>query len=242
MHDLSIRNFEKTFRQRGRTTTVACPNLRIESGTPAWLQGANGTGKTTLLRCVAGWIVAFAGTINYDDVEIARLWAPTRTVSLFPAFDFLPHDRSFDEIVATTARYVGVDHRVLGARVAAEQERFGATGFARARRGEWSTGEGKRLALALFFSLDAPIALLDGIAAAVTLDNGHLRLEVLVDRTSIETFANGGRVSMSSTFLPSSGGAPLALYASGGVAKIVSMQVFALDSAWTPIINGRAVK
>ena len=38
--------------------------------------------------------------------------------------------------------------------------------------------------------------------APLILADRHLRLRVLVDRTSIETFADGGRVSLTSCFLP----------------------------------------
>jgi fructan beta-fructosidase len=64
------------------------------------------------------------------------------------------------------------------------------------------------------------------------LDNGNLRLEILVDRTSIETFANGGRISFTNCYLPKDEGPPLELFTEGGSAKIVSLSVFELKSAW----------
>jgi fructan beta-fructosidase len=68
-------------------------------------------------------------------------------------------------------------------------------------------------------------------SATVSLVEGHLRLDVLVDRTSIETFANDGRVSMTSNFKPNGAEVPLELYASGGTARIVGLSVFRLKSA-----------
>jgi sucrose-6-phosphate hydrolase SacC (GH32 family) len=71
-----------------------------------------------------------------------------------------------------------------------------------------------------------------GKSAPVELVNGRLWLQVLVDRTSLEVFANDGRVSMTSCFLPRLKDRSLQLYARGGTARLVSLQLFELRSAW----------
>jgi sucrose-6-phosphate hydrolase SacC (GH32 family) len=69
--------------------------------------------------------------------------------------------------------------------------------------------------------------------APLDLESGHLKLEILVDRTTIETFANDGRVSFTSCYLPAKGSDhPLEIFAEGGAAKVVSLTVFPLNSAW----------
>jgi sucrose-6-phosphate hydrolase SacC (GH32 family) len=68
--------------------------------------------------------------------------------------------------------------------------------------------------------------------APVQLENGHLHLEILIDRTSIETFANDGRVSFTSCFLPGRTDHPLEMFCDGGKANIAAMSVFPLKSAW----------
>lgn len=61
--------------------------------------------------------------------------------------------------------------------------------------------------------------------------SGQLQtVELLIDRTSIEAFANGGEVSISRCFLPGSGG--ISLVATGGLVTIQSLSVFQLESAW----------
>jgi sucrose-6-phosphate hydrolase SacC (GH32 family) len=72
---------------------------------------------------------------------------------------------------------------------------------------------------------------LDGSADLPPVD-GRLKLVILVDRTSIEVFANDGRAAMTSCFLPKPSDKPLTIYATGGAAKLVSLQVFELRSAW----------
>ena len=54
--------------------------------------------------------------------------------------------------------------------------------------------------------------------------------EVLIDRTSIETFANDGAASMSKCFLPTESG--LSLRATGGRATIKQLKLIRLKSAW----------
>ena len=54
--------------------------------------------------------------------------------------------------------------------------------------------------------------------------------EALIDRTSIETFANDGAASMSQCFLPTESG--LSLRATGGRATIKSLRLIRLKSAW----------
>ncbi len=64
------------------------------------------------------------------------------------------------------------------------------------------------------------------------LPSGPLKLRILVDRTSIEILANEGRIGMSSCFLPDAANKSLEVYALGGTAKIVSLKVYPLNSAW----------
>jgi sucrose-6-phosphate hydrolase SacC (GH32 family) len=56
-------------------------------------------------------------------------------------------------------------------------------------------------------------------------------VEILVDRTSIESFANQGEVSISRCFLPDNSG--LTLTADGSPVQIHSLEVYELKSAWT---------
>jgi len=64
-----------------------------------------------------------------------------------------------------------------------------------------------------------------------TVLGGLTAVEILIDRTSIEVFANHGEVSSSACFLPDSSG--LSLEAMGDSVKIPALSVFQLNSAWT---------
>jgi sucrose-6-phosphate hydrolase SacC (GH32 family) len=71
-----------------------------------------------------------------------------------------------------------------------------------------------------------------GAAAEMEPAHGRVKLRVLVDRTSIESFGNDGRVSLTSCFVPRADEKGLAVFAKGGNARIVSLTVHELRSAW----------
>ena len=63
-------------------------------------------------------------------------------------------------------------------------------------------------------------------------DDGRLSLQILVDRTSLELFVGGGKVSASFCFLPGPHEVPLEFYAREGSVRIVSLTVHELASEW----------
>ena len=71
-----------------------------------------------------------------------------------------------------------------------------------------------------------------GRKAGASPVDGAIKLRMLVDRTSIETFANDGEVSLTSCFLPQKPDTGLELYARGGTAIIRYLRVTELASAW----------
>jgi sucrose-6-phosphate hydrolase SacC (GH32 family) len=62
----------------------------------------------------------------------------------------------------------------------------------------------------------------------VPLEDGKLRLDVVVDRGSVEVFANGGRTSVTALALPEAGATGLALLSEGGVSAFEDVRVRAL--------------
>ena len=78
------------------------------------------------------------------------------------------------------------------------------------------------------------------ILTATAVESGHKpasvqgkisKVEILVDRTSVETFVNDGEVSSTRYALPKGNG--LSVKAEGGPVKIQSLTVYPLNSAWT---------
>ncbi len=62
--------------------------------------------------------------------------------------------------------------------------------------------------------------------------DGVVRLRILLDRTSLEVFANDGEISMTSCLVPAEQNTSLELYAKGTEVHIESLAVHKLRSAW----------
>lgn len=73
------------------------------------------------------------------------------------------------------------------------------------------------------------------LRATVPLLEGRLFLRVLADRTTLEIFGADGLVFMPQPVLPKAGDQSLALTATGGDAKIVSLAVHHLQSIWPAV-------
>jgi fructan beta-fructosidase len=60
----------------------------------------------------------------------------------------------------------------------------------------------------------------------------RIKLRIFVDRSSVELFANGGETVISDRIFPSPGSTGLQIYERGGSARVVSLDVWKLKSAW----------
>ena len=69
-------------------------------------------------------------------------------------------------------------------------------------------------------------------SARLKAEDGKIRLEMLVDRISIEIFANNGRVYMPMGVIPEDDALPLEVFSKGGAVKINALEVFELRPAW----------
>ena len=104
-------------------------------------------------------------------------------------------------------------------------------------RAELALGDAKKLGFKIrgqAVSYDVAEKTLTSLGKSAPLGpiDGRIKLHILVDRTTIEVFANDGRISMASCFLPSPLDTSLAVFAEGGRATAVGMDVWELKSTW----------
>lgn len=71
-----------------------------------------------------------------------------------------------------------------------------------------------------------------GQTASLLPEDGKISLEILVDRTSVEIFGNGGRLVMTSCFNPEPDANELVLYNTGGELGIDQLRVYPLKSMY----------
>jgi fructan beta-fructosidase len=105
--------------------------------------------------------------------------------------------------------------------IQAEIEMGDASGFSFNTRGE----------IINYSAADKKITCL-GASAPLDPAGKTIKLQILVDRSSIEVFGNAGEIAMTSCFLAKPGNKELALTGTGGTIRVVSMQVYELKSAW----------
>ena len=149
--------------QRGERVLFCGLSARVEGGEAVALTGANGAGKTSLLRAVAGLFAPRAGTISFEgtaDADEARRMG----VHLLGHQDGLKAGRTAREELIFAARWSGASgEAALGA-----AERLGLTRQLDLETRRLSAGQRRRLALARLIAapralwlLDEPLAPLD---------------------------------------------------------------------------------
>ena len=69
-------------------------------------------------------------------------------------------------------------------------------------------------------------------AGPIGLPSHRIKLRIFVDRSSVELFANDGETVISDRIFPSPGSNGLQIYEQGGKARVVSLDVWKLHSAW----------
>ncbi|HSH18922.1 MAG TPA: GH32 C-terminal domain-containing protein, partial [Draconibacterium sp.] len=62
--------------------------------------------------------------------------------------------------------------------------------------------------------------------------NNKISLEILLDRSSIEIFANGGQTVISNCFTPNKGNEDVVLYTNGGELGVDKLDVYEMKSIW----------
>lgn len=155
-----------------------------------WLKGANGSGKTTILKMIAG-LLPFEGDILFNGISIkSRPLAYRQNVSWAEAEPLFPEFMSGMDLLLL--------YRNIRKRSQQEIDNligvFGLSDYVTNPTGTYSEGMRKKLSLALAFIGDPALIALD--EPFITLDPGSI---VLVRNIILETHKNKG-----ATFLVSS--------------------------------------
>lgn len=169
LEDLTVRRGERVLFE-GLSATV-------EAGRALVLTGANGAGKTSLLRTIAGFIRPDAGTVGFGDLEPEA--ARGTQVHLLGHLDGLKGGRRAGDELDFQARFLGAND----AGIAAAVDRLGLKPLLDLEVRKLSAGQRRRLAFARLMAapralwlLDEPFAPLDvkwrGVLGEVL--GGHL--------------------------------------------------------------------
>ncbi|MBU2379903.1 MAG: heme ABC exporter ATP-binding protein CcmA [Alphaproteobacteria bacterium] len=186
--------------QRGERTLFRGLSFTVQAGEAVALTGANGAGKTSLLRAVAGLIGPEAGEIAFRDADDGPIDAePARAheVHLIGHLDGLKGQRTARDELTFQSRWLGRSHDGIDEAIAA----LGLTPLLDLEVRKLSAGQRRRLALARLLGspralwlLDEPLSPLDakwraavGAMMARHLAGGGLILAAVHDPLPIPT-------------------------------------------------------
>ena len=156
----------------GRYPVLAGVDLDVAEGEVLVLRGANGAGKTSLLRVLAGLLALSAGEISVLGLDPVAEWRALR-----PQVGLLGHRNGlYDDLSARdNVRFAVRASRLPGRSVDGALDRMGLTGRLRdLPAGRLSAGQRRRVALAALAARSPRIWLLDEPHAG--LDSEHRRL------------------------------------------------------------------
>lgn len=119
------------------------------------LTGRNGSGKTSLLRALAGFLRPDVGTVAYESVELSE--ARRRHLHWQGPLDGLKSARRAGDELAFQARYAGADADGIAAAV----DLLALTPLLDLEVRQLSAGQKRRLALARLIAAPRPLWLLD---------------------------------------------------------------------------------
>jgi ABC-type multidrug transport system ATPase subunit len=178
---IELVELEKAYRGR---TVLSGATLTIQAGEGVALVGANGSGKTTTLRCAVGLAKPDSGRVTIDGVDLVAepRRARSRMSYLAQRTDF-PSTLTVREILQVVADLRGADARAVDREIAL----CGLSRVAGRTAGTLSGGERQRVAMAALLVPDVAVYLLD----EPTLNLDPVGTRLLVDR--LRTLRNQGR-------------------------------------------------
>ncbi len=145
-------------------------NLAVVAGERIALTGASGSGKSTILGCLLGFVMPDEGAIDVDDMRLspATVWAIRRRIAYVPQEADLG-DGTVDAFLQRPFHYAA--NRSIRDRLARVPGLFEALGLKpdlqTAAVASLSGGEKQRIALVAALLLDRPILVMDEVTSAL---------------------------------------------------------------------------
>jgi iron(III) transport system ATP-binding protein len=155
---LKLENISKRF---GDVWAVREVDLAIERGEIFGLLGASGSGKTTVLRIIAGLETHTSGAVWFEGSDVTNL-APERRgfAMVFQNYALFPHLNVFENVAfGLKARRLPSDK--IKTKVAEALEKVKLSGFERRSVGELSGGQQQRTAIARAIAIEPQLLLFD---------------------------------------------------------------------------------
>lgn len=181
---LETRNVSLSY---GATPALRDVSLRIDAGASVALMGASGSGKSSLLHCLAGVIVPDEGSVLVDGADISRLSDRERSrlrlerMGVVFQFGDLVPELTLVENVMLPLQLLGQRTRPARERAMELLDRLGIGDLADSRTGAVSGGQAQRAAVARALVHRPAVVLADEPTGALDSVNAEAVLDALVD-------------------------------------------------------------
>ena len=218
-------HFDHVTKCFGATTVVEDFSLDVADGELLVLVGGSGSGKTTILRMLAGLEEVTTGTIRIDDRDVTGLAPRDRDVAMvFQDYGLYPH-MTVRENLSLGLRLRKVDKKEIDRRVAWAADMLRLEPLLDRKPKQLSGGQQQRVAMGramvrepLVFLFDEPLSNLDaGLRAQMRIEIGGLqrRLKtttVYVTHDQVEAMTLGDRIVVLADGKIQQVGRPIDLY------------------------------
>jgi putative ABC transport system ATP-binding protein len=171
----------------GLTPALRDVSLRIDAGASVALMGASGSGKSSLLHCLAGVIVPDRGRVLVDGIDITGLSDRDRSrlrlerMGVVFQFGDLVPELTLVENVMLPLQLLGRRTRSARARALELLDRLDIADLADSRTGAVSGGQAQRAAVARALAQEPAVVLADEPTGALDSVNAEAVLDALVD-------------------------------------------------------------
>jgi ABC-type polar amino acid transport system ATPase subunit len=160
---------------RARREVLCGVDIQVGRGEIVALMGLSGSGKTTILRSIAGLESFDAGEIRIEEVSIgartptrqARRLLDNRVGMVFQFHYLFEHLSAVDNVSLAPVRVLGRPQPEAQTRAHQLLEQLGVAHRATALPRELSGGEAQRVAIARALAVDPPVLLLDEPTASL---------------------------------------------------------------------------
>jgi ABC-type sugar transport system ATPase subunit len=217
--------FEHVSKRFGEVSVVEDFDFRVEDGELLVLVGGSGSGKSTILRMVAGLEGVTEGRIRIDDRDITALAPRLRDVAMvFQDYALYPH-MTVRENLSLGLRLRDVPRAEIDRRVGWAAEMLGLGPLLARKPKQLSGGQRQRVAMGramvrepLVFLFDEPLSNLDaGLRAQMRMEIGALQRRlrtttVYVTHDQVEAMTLGDRIVVLAHGRIQQAGRPIDLY------------------------------
>lgn len=150
---IRVQKLTKSF---GRNAVLKSLDLSVEAGGIYAILGPNGSGKTTMIKCILGMTIPDSGQIQVAGLPVTQSWKYRKSINYMPQIAQFPGNLRLRELIHMIQDLRGTS--------ADEQELidlFGLEPFLGQKMAHLSGGTRQKVNIVLAFMFDSPLIILD---------------------------------------------------------------------------------